>query len=88
MTVQEVIDELQKMPDKNANVIMFDGPSYYTPSRIYVWEGKDDQGADGEGGGARGRAGALPAFPLRASEDGRAEKPRQRAESGHGLQCF
>ena len=41
MTVQEVIDELQKMPDKNANVIMFDGPSYYTPSRIYVWEGKD-----------------------------------------------
>lgn len=39
MKVKEVIAELQKM-DPEKDVIMFNGPSYYTPSRIYVWEAK------------------------------------------------
>ena len=36
MKVKEVIAELQKQ-DPERDVIMFDGPSVYTPSHIYVW---------------------------------------------------
>ena len=39
MKVKELIEELQKQ-DPERDVIMFDGPSYYTPSKIYVWESK------------------------------------------------
>lgn len=39
MKVKEVIAELQKQ-DPEKDVIMFDGPSYYTPSRIFEWESK------------------------------------------------
>lgn len=38
MTVQQLIDELLKMP-KDAVVIIFDGPSYCTPSRVFVADG-------------------------------------------------
>lgn len=39
MKVKELIAELQKQ-DPEKDVIMFDGPSYYTPSRIFEWESK------------------------------------------------
>ena len=35
MTVAELIKELEKMP-QDKEVIMFDGPSYYTPSKVYI----------------------------------------------------
>ena len=35
MTVKEVIEELQQMP-QDETVIMFDGLFYYTPNKIYV----------------------------------------------------
>lgn len=38
MTVNELIEELEKMP-KDKTIIMFDGPAYFTPSKIYVAEG-------------------------------------------------
>lgn len=38
MKVKELIAELQKM-DPEKDVIMFDGPSYYTPSKVYEWIG-------------------------------------------------
>lgn len=34
MTVAELIKELEKMP-QDKTVLMFDGPSYYTPSTVY-----------------------------------------------------
>ena len=37
MTVAELIKELEKMP-QDKEVIMFDGPSYYTPSKVYIWD--------------------------------------------------
>ena len=42
MTVSELIEALQKMP-QDKTVIMFDGPSYYTPSTVYESDkyGKD-----------------------------------------------
>lgn len=42
MTVSELIKELEKMP-QDKNVVMFDGPAYCTPSKVYVadWGGKD-----------------------------------------------
>lgn len=41
MTVAELVKELEKMP-QDKQVIMFDGPSYYTPCRIFIcdWESK------------------------------------------------
>lgn len=41
MKVKELIEELQKMP-QDKDVVIFDGPSYCTPSRVYVadWGGK------------------------------------------------
>ena len=39
MTVAELIKELEKMP-QDEQVIMFDGPSYYTPCRVFIWEEK------------------------------------------------
>lgn len=39
MKVSELIELLKKMP-QDAEVIMFDGPSYYTPFKVYVWEEK------------------------------------------------
>lgn len=45
MTVAELIKELEKMP-QNKEVIMFDGPSYYTPSKVYIckWDDKKFNG--------------------------------------------
>lgn len=42
MTVSELIEALEKMPQDRI-VIMFDGPSYYTPSVVYESDkyGKD-----------------------------------------------
>ena len=39
MKVKELIAELQKQ-DPEKDVIIFDGPSYYTPSMVYVWDRK------------------------------------------------
>jgi hypothetical protein len=41
MTVAELIKELEKMPQDKV-VIMFDGPAYYTPSKVYIcdWKGR------------------------------------------------
>lgn len=41
MKVKELIAELQKQ-DPEKDVIMFDGPSYYMVSRVYVWDCKDN----------------------------------------------
>lgn len=35
MKVKELIAELQKQ-DLEKDAIMFDGPSYYTPSKVYL----------------------------------------------------
>jgi hypothetical protein len=45
MTVAELIKELEKMP-QDKKVLMFDGPSYYTPSTVYESDkyGKDKNG--------------------------------------------
>jgi hypothetical protein len=45
MTVAELIRELEKMP-QDKKVLMFDGPSYYTPSTVYESDkyGKDKEG--------------------------------------------
>lgn len=43
MTVQELIKELQKMPQE-ADVIMFDGPSYFTPSKVKLMTKEDSWG--------------------------------------------
>lgn len=39
MVVEQLVKELQKFP-KDLEVIIFDGPSYVTPSKIYIcnWE--------------------------------------------------
>lgn len=37
MKVAELIELLKSMP-QDAEVVMFDGPSYYTPFTVYVWE--------------------------------------------------
>lgn len=38
MKVAELIELLKKMP-QDAEVVMFDdGPAYYTPFTVYVWE--------------------------------------------------
>lgn len=37
MKVAELIEILKTMPQEE-EVIMFDGPSYYTPFKVYVWE--------------------------------------------------
>ena len=42
MKVSELINELQKQhPDKE--IIMFDGPAFYTPCKVYQdeWQGED-----------------------------------------------
>ena len=39
MTVEELIKELKKMP-QDRDVIMFDGPGYYTPHKVFIWEEK------------------------------------------------
>lgn len=41
MKVSELIKELEKMPQEQ-EIIMFDGPSYYTPSKVYIceWKGR------------------------------------------------
>lgn len=41
MTVADLIKELEKMP-QDKEVIMFDGPSYYTPSEVSIckWDDK------------------------------------------------
>lgn len=41
MTVAELIAELQKMP-QDRDVVMFDGPAYYTPYRVCVCDWKGD----------------------------------------------
>ncbi len=45
MTVNELIAALQQMP-QDSEVVMFDGPSYYTPCKVYVadWGGKGIKG--------------------------------------------
>ena len=45
MTVAELIAKLQKMP-QDKEVIMFDGPSQYTPYKVEVadWGGKNIKG--------------------------------------------
>lgn len=43
MTVQELINELKKMPQE-ADVIMFDGPAYFTPSKVNVMTEEDGWG--------------------------------------------
>lgn len=45
MTVQELIAALEKMP-ADSKVIMFDGPAYYTPCKVYIadWGGKNIKG--------------------------------------------
>lgn len=40
MTVSELIKELEKMPQEK-EVIMFDGPAYYTPSKVYICDWKE-----------------------------------------------
>lgn len=40
MIVAELIKELEKMP-QDKEVIMFDGPSYYTPSKVYICDWKE-----------------------------------------------
>ena len=42
MKVKELIQELQKMP-QDADVVMFDGPAYFTPSHIFVAENFSDR---------------------------------------------
>lgn len=37
MKVAELIEILQSMP-QDADVIIFDGPAYATPYKVYVWE--------------------------------------------------
>ena len=45
MTVNELIAALQQMP-QDSEVVMFDGPSYFTPCKVYVagWGGKEIKG--------------------------------------------
>lgn len=45
MTVKELIEELKKFPE-DREVVMFDGPSQYTPCKVYVadWGGKGIKG--------------------------------------------
>ena len=45
MNVAELIEELKKMP-QDKTVVIFDGPAYCTPSKVYVadWGGKDIYG--------------------------------------------
>ena len=38
MTVAELIKKLEKMP-QDKTIIMFDGPSYFTPCKVYIAEG-------------------------------------------------
>jgi hypothetical protein len=42
MTVRELIKALQDLGEKNLDreIIMFDGPSYYTPYKVAVLEDK------------------------------------------------
>lgn len=40
MTVAELIKELEQMP-QDKQVIMFDWPAYYTPSKVYICEWKE-----------------------------------------------
>ena len=49
MTVAELITELEKMP-QDEQVIMFDGPSYYTPSKVYIcdWGEKKSKRLNGK----------------------------------------
>ena len=42
MNVAELIEELRKMP-QDAQVIMFDCATYYTPCKVYVWHGKNEK---------------------------------------------
>ena len=39
MIVSELIKALEKMPQEQ-EIIMFDGPAYYTPSKVYVCDWK------------------------------------------------
>ena len=43
--MKELIEALQRMP-QDSEVVMFDGPSKYTPYRVYVadWGGKGIKG--------------------------------------------
>ena len=36
MTVVELIKKLEKMP-QDSEVIMFDGPSFYAVSKVFIW---------------------------------------------------
>lgn len=47
MNVAELIEELKKQP-QDAVVVMFDGPSYYTPSKVYVWQTEDKSKLNGK----------------------------------------
>ena len=40
MKVSELIELLKAMP-QDADVVIFDGPAFATPSQIYVWEKED-----------------------------------------------
>ena len=42
MTGKELLEILQKLPeeDLNRDIIMFDGPSYYTPCKVEVTDGE------------------------------------------------
>lgn len=41
MTVKELIEALQRMP-QDSEVEMFDGQNRYTPRRVYVADGEGD----------------------------------------------
>lgn len=43
MTVRKLIETLQNLGEENLDreIIMFDGPSYYTPYKIEILEGKE-----------------------------------------------
>lgn len=45
MTVRELIEHLQQMPQDKV-VVMFDGPASFTPSKVYVcdWYSEDLNG--------------------------------------------
>lgn len=47
MNVAELIEELKQQP-QDADVVMFDGPSYYTPSKVYMWQMKGKSKLNGK----------------------------------------
>lgn len=40
MTARELIKALQDLGELDKEIVIFDGPSYFTPSRIMILKGK------------------------------------------------